>query len=102
VYLSHCKWGFNEALSCKGCPALCGPWNGYCSTRTAYLQDQGLQEPATPEDLRRRVPSEFANAADEIIREENARAERRRQRMRQDMERWKRRTARSQDFERER
>jgi hypothetical protein len=46
VLLVSCLWGIVENLSCYGRPSACGPWNGYCSARAAFLKATGRQEPA--------------------------------------------------------
>lgn len=46
--MAGCRWAFTEAVDCAGA-ATCGPHNGRCPEREAYLREHGLQEiPAKP------------------------------------------------------
>jgi hypothetical protein len=124
--LGSCRWAFVLSLSCKGIPSKCGPWNGYCAERSAYLKEKGLTEPppwtAEAEELHRvfkangdrhigRPPRlerkntdervQWRGAANEGLSEaEKARA--RAEQMRKDMKQWVKRCSLERDFGRER
>jgi hypothetical protein len=46
-----CKWGVAFDKRCRGHVAACGPWNGRCPVREAFLEAHGLPEPRYPGDL---------------------------------------------------
>lgn len=98
VDLGPCKWAFVESASCEGHPEACGPWNGYCSQRRAYLEEKKLQEPKSPTELRARAGKAFLpqiEKAEAEERERNAAVQR-------EFDQWARRKRRERGFERER
>jgi hypothetical protein len=46
-----CQWGVIHKKSCGGHPRACGPWNGRCAAREAFLEANLLHEPRFPGDL---------------------------------------------------
>lgn len=53
--MGSCKWGITLKKSCNGHPQVCGPWNGRCSAREAFLSESGRPEPKSPDDLKLNV-----------------------------------------------
>lgn len=49
--MGSCTWGTILKKSCGGHPSRCGPWNGRCRARTAFLDANDLTEPRFPGDL---------------------------------------------------
>jgi hypothetical protein len=94
VCLGSCKWAFVEALDCEGRPETCGPWNGRCPQRTAYLEENELTEPKTRDELLMRSNGDFH--PDRKARDPTS-AE-----ISREFERWRRLQRRTRDFGRER
>ncbi len=46
-----CQWGIIHKKSCGGHSQACGPWNGRCAVREAFLEANLLPEPSFPGDL---------------------------------------------------
>jgi hypothetical protein len=104
--LGKCRWAFVESLSCYGNPAACGPWNGKCAERSAYLEEEGLTEPRFPGD-KARLRRAFRSKSEPVLAFSEPAAPKldeaaRRARMQEDMKRWLRNNIRARDFERER
>jgi len=98
VDLGPCRWAFVESASCEGHPEACGPWNGRCSVRSAYLEEQKLSEPKTPTELKARVNAAFFPLVEKIEAAELERVAA----GRREFERWVSRKRRERGFERER
>ena len=98
-----CKWAFVESLSCEGNPANCGPWNGKCAERSAYLQENNLEEPKRPVVEQVFKGRQEPQQAQHSLSDESLKGLSRAEIMRRDMERWRRmHRNRDLDFERER
>jgi hypothetical protein len=78
---------------------VCGPWNGICPVRSAYLEEQKLFEPKTPTELKARVNAAFFPLVEKIEAAELERAAA----IQREFDAWARRKRRERGgFERER